>query len=88
MELTSFPPLMIKLDFAKLLLSSIPLSFFSLFRAGSSRNLNPRNHIRSILFPHVTFVTLMSALGHTKWSSFVYVVPIWNVAAAKGAQWL
>lgn len=75
-------------DFTKLLLSSIPLSFFSIFHTGSSPTSHPRNHIWSSLFPHIVFVTLMSALGHKKWSSFVYVVPVWNVAAAKGAHWL
>lgn len=75
-------------DLTKLLLSSLPLSFFSLFHTGTSPGLSPRNHIRSILFPHIAFLTLMSALGHKHWSSFVYIVPVWNVAAAKGAQWL
>ena len=60
----------------KLLLSSFPLSLVGLL-------IDPR--IRSLLFPAITFVGLLSALGHKEWRFVIYVVPFFNVAAAKAA---
>ena len=63
----------------KLLLSSFPLSLVGLL-------IDPR--IRSLLFPAITFVGLLSALGHKEWRFVIYVVPFFNVAAAKAAAYL
>jgi alpha-1,6-mannosyltransferase len=42
--------------------------------------------IRSLVFPAVGFVFLMSFIGHKEWRFVVYVVPMLNIAAAHGAQ--
>ncbi|KAK7695295.1 hypothetical protein QCA50_002485 [Cerrena zonata] len=63
----------------KLLLSSFPLSLIGLL-------IDSR--IRSLLFPAITFVGLLSVLGHKEWRFIVYVVPLFNVAAAKAAAYL
>jgi alpha-1,6-mannosyltransferase len=42
--------------------------------------------IRSLVWPAIGFVFLMSFLGHKEWRFVVYVVPILNIAAAHGAQ--
>lgn len=67
----------------KLLLSSLPLAFFSLLVPSS-----PRNRTWPVLIPHILFVLGLSALGHKEWRFVVYVVPMFNVAAARGANWL
>lgn len=63
----------------KLLLSSFPLALIGLV-------IDSR--VRSLLFPAITFVGLLSALGHKEWRFIVYVVPIFNIAAAKAASYL
>lgn len=60
----------------KLLLGSLPLSIIGII-------VDPR--IRSLLLPALSFVGLMSKLGHKEWRFIVYVVPIFNVAAARVA---
>ncbi|KAI0347804.1 hypothetical protein BDW22DRAFT_1365043 [Trametopsis cervina] len=46
------------------------------------------NRIRALLLPAIAFVLLLSGLGHKEWRFVVYVVPIFNVAAARGASWM
>ncbi|CAL1695049.1 unnamed protein product [Somion occarium] len=63
----------------KLLLSSFPLALVGLL-------IDSR--IRSLLFPPIAFIAALSALGHKEWRFIVYVVPLFNVAAARAATWL
>ncbi|KAJ3555425.1 hypothetical protein NM688_g2582 [Phlebia brevispora] len=63
----------------KLLLSSSVLSFVG---AVIDRR------IRSLLWPAITFVLLLSGLGHKEWRFIVYAVPLFNIAAARAAAWL
>ncbi|KAG2018344.1 alpha-1,6-mannosyltransferase subunit [Coprinopsis cinerea AmutBmut pab1-1] len=58
----------------KLLLSALPLSII-----GMVTDLR----IFRLLLPSWIFVTLISFLGHKEWRFIVYVVPIFNVAAAR-----
>ena len=44
-------------------------------------------HIRSLLWPTMVFIGTMSMLGHKEWWFIVYVVPLWNVAGARGCVW-
>lgn len=63
----------------KLLLLSLPLS-----AAGAVLNAQARN----LLIPAVTFIALISFIGHKEWRFIVYVVPIFNVVASCGASWM
>lgn len=63
----------------KLLLGSLPLSLIGLIT---------NSRIRSLLLAPLTFIGLISCLGHKEWRFIVYVVPTFNVAAARGAQWM
>ena len=63
----------------KLLLAALPLSIVGALSDGRTR---------SLLAPALAFVALLSALGHKEWRFVVYVVPVCNVAAARGAVWL
>ena len=63
----------------KLLLSSLPLSGLGFLLDG---------RVRSFLFPYLAFVALISGLAHKEWRFVIYVVPAFNVAAARGAAWL
>ncbi|KAF8343590.1 glycosyltransferase family 22 protein [Amanita rubescens] len=74
------PPLTyVKNYLPKLLLGSLPLSLFGAV-------IDSR--IRSLLFPAVSFIALISCLGHKEWRFIIYVVPIFNIAAAHGASYL
>ena len=64
----------------KLLLASLPLSFIGL--------ITDQRRIIALLFPPACFVALISNLGHKEWRFVVYVVPFFNVAAARGARWM
>ncbi|KAI0312103.1 Alg9-like mannosyltransferase family-domain-containing protein [Amylostereum chailletii] len=61
----------------KLLLGALPLSVLGFL-------VDPR--ARATLLPALVFVGLISALGHKEWRFVVYVVPVFNVAAARGAR--
>ena len=61
----------------KLILGSLPLSFIGLLT---------NSRIRSLLLAPLIFIGLISCLGHKEWRFIVYVVPIFNIAAARGAQ--
>ena len=63
----------------KLLLSSLPLSVLGFL-------LDPR--IRSLLIPYLAFIGIISGLAHKEWRFVIYVVPAFNIAAARGAAWL
>jgi len=43
---------------------------------------------RSIAYPAIAFIGLISQLGHKEWRFIVYMVPIFNIAAARGAAWI
>lgn len=63
----------------KLLLGSLPLAVL-----GAVLD----NRIRALIHPPVLFIVLISCLGHKEWRFIVYVVPLFNVAAARGAWWM
>ncbi|KAI1797080.1 Alg9-like mannosyltransferase family-domain-containing protein [Ganoderma leucocontextum] len=63
----------------RLLLSSLPLSGLGFLLDG---------RVRSFLLPYLAFVALISGLAHKEWRFAIYVVPAFNVAAARGATWL
>ena len=61
----------------KLLLSStflIPIGFLADIR------------LKALVAQALSFVTLLSFLGHKEWRFIIYVVPLLNVAAARGAR--
>ncbi|KAJ7658514.1 Alg9-like mannosyltransferase family-domain-containing protein [Mycena rosella] len=61
----------------KLLLSALPLSVFAAFSSAPKRLL-------PLIFPGLALVGAMSLIGHKEWRFVVYVVPTWNVLAARG----
>ncbi|KAL5504359.1 PIM1 [Sanghuangporus vaninii] len=63
----------------KLLLSSLPLSVLGAI-------VEPR--VRGLMVDALVFVLGMSFLAHKEWRFVVYVVPLANVAAARGVHWL
>ncbi|KIM64276.1 glycosyltransferase family 22 protein [Scleroderma citrinum Foug A] len=46
------------------------------------------HRIRSLLVAPTLFVLFLSALGHKEWRFVMYVVPLANIAAARGMRWL
>lgn len=44
--------------------------------------------VRTFMLPVLGFLLLISGLGHKEWRFVVYVIPVFNVAAAKGLRWL
>ncbi|KAL4075052.1 glycosyltransferase family 22 protein [Scleroderma yunnanense] len=63
----------------KLLLGAIPLAALGFI-------LDHR--IRSLLVAPALFVLGLSTLGHKEWRFVIYIVPLANVAAARGMRWL
>ncbi|KIY72463.1 glycosyltransferase family 22 protein [Cylindrobasidium torrendii FP15055 ss-10] len=45
------------------------------------------SRVRTFMLPTLAFLLLISGLGHKEWRFVVYVIPIFNVAAAKGLRW-
>ncbi|KAJ1307295.1 hypothetical protein OPQ81_001405 [Rhizoctonia solani] len=73
----------------KLLLSSIPLSFYACVSHKIELKENkPQNPAWELLTPYIIFVLLISGLGHKEWRFVIYVVPMINVVAAVGAKQL
>ncbi|KAJ7188948.1 glycosyltransferase family 22 protein [Mycena filopes] len=71
----------------KLLLSSIPLALPALLPLpfiSSSPLSRGRRRLVELMLPGVVLVAAMSAIGHKEWRFVVYVVPVWNVVAARG----
>ncbi|KAF7432767.1 dolichyl-P-Man:Man(7)GlcNAc(2)-PP-dolichol alpha-1,6-mannosyltransferase [Pleurotus ostreatus] len=65
----------------KLLLTAYPLAMITLMAPVR------RSKIRSAVFPYLTFVLLISCLAHKEWRFIIYVVPVFNVAAARALAW-
>ncbi|KAH9847241.1 Alg9-like mannosyltransferase family-domain-containing protein [Lenzites betulinus] len=63
----------------KLLLSAAPLSALGFLID---------NRIRGLLVPYIAFIVLLSGVGHKEWRFIIYAVPAFNIAAARGANWL
>ncbi|KAG2053372.1 hypothetical protein BDR06DRAFT_982841 [Suillus hirtellus] len=63
----------------KLLLGSLPLAVLG---AISDKR------VRALMLPPVLFIALISCLGHKEWRFIIYVVPLFNIAAARGAWWM
>ncbi|KAG6840426.1 hypothetical protein C0991_006776 [Blastosporella zonata] len=63
----------------KLLMSSLPLAVVGFLQD---------QRIRTLLFPFLMFIGLISCLGHKEWRFIIYVVPIFNIAAANGLRYL
>lgn len=43
---------------------------------------------RTLALPSIAFVSVISAVGHKEWRFVVYVVPVFNIAAACALTWL
>jgi alpha-1,6-mannosyltransferase len=63
----------------RLLLGSLPLAVLGVA-------LDTR--VRTLIIPPIMFIGLISGLGHKEWRFIVYVVPLFNIAAARGARWM
>ncbi|KAG1814077.1 glycosyltransferase family 22 protein [Suillus variegatus] len=63
----------------KLLLGSLPLAVLGAISD---------NRVRALMYPPVLFIALISCLGHKEWRFIIYVVPLFNIAAARGAWWM
>ena len=82
----------------KLLMTALPLALLGTIVNYPSRP-NPEKtptdsrqdwtlSLKRFLAPSLTFMALISCLGHKEWRFIIYVVPVFNVAAAIGAEWL
>lgn len=63
----------------KLLLGSLPLAILGAISD---------NRVRALMYPPVLFIALISCLGHKEWRFIIYVVPLFNIAAARGVWWM
>ncbi|KAG8886848.1 dolichyl-P-Man:Man(7)GlcNAc(2)-PP-dolichol alpha-1,6-mannosyltransferase [Tulasnella sp. 332] len=63
----------------KMLHTSLPLAVFGIL---------VDNTIGSMLLAPLFFVTCLSFIGHKEWRFVVYVAPIFNIVAARGASWV
>ncbi|KIO25047.1 glycosyltransferase family 22 protein [Tulasnella calospora MUT 4182] len=63
----------------KMLLSSMPLALLGFIVDNQTRELS---------VAPIAFVTLISFIGHKEWRFIVYIVPLLNVIAARGASWM
>lgn len=63
----------------KLLLTGLPLAILGLIVDSEARSLS---------IPYFAFILLLSFHGHKEWRFIIYVIPIWNIVAARGAAWL
>ncbi|KAF5327333.1 hypothetical protein D9619_003978 [Psilocybe cf. subviscida] len=76
---TSPPWTYVAVFLPKLLLGALPLAFIGL--ASDHR-------VRAMLLPAGVFIALISCLGHKEWRFIVYLVPLFNIAAARGSRYL
>ncbi|KAI6107933.1 glycosyltransferase family 22 protein [Pisolithus sp. B1] len=76
---TSAPLSYFSAHLPKLLLGALPLAVL-----GSILD----HRIRSLLLAPFLFVLGLSALKHKEWRFVVYVIPLVNIAAARGARWM
>jgi alpha-1,6-mannosyltransferase len=44
--------------------------------------------VRALIIPPVMFIGFLSCLAHKEWRFIVYVIPLFNIAAARGARWM
>jgi len=63
----------------KLLLCALPLSILGALVDGGARQM---------LLTPLSYIGMMSFLGHKEWRFVIYTVPLFNVVAARGAGWM
>lgn len=63
----------------KLLLGSLPLAIFGCIIDARAMHT---------IYPALAFIALLSRIGHKEWRFIVYVIPMFNIAAARGASWM
>ncbi|KIK61287.1 glycosyltransferase family 22 protein [Collybiopsis luxurians FD-317 M1] len=63
----------------KFLLTTFPLSILGFVMD---------KHIQEALLPHIAFIGIISLLAHKEWRFIVYVIPVFNIAAARAGRWM
>ena len=76
---TSPPHIYFTAYLPKLVLGALPMAVLGVI-------LDHR--IRSMLVAPFAFISIYSILGHKEWRFIIYVVPLVNIAAARGARWM